>query len=386
MSREMRGHGNVYQPTYRDRHGKLKHVSTWWIFHSVKGRRITENTQTEEKAVAKRLLKRRIGEAGIGKRLGPEIDRATISDLLALVEADYAANSRRSLDRVKQAGKHLRDFLSGDAKVRELSTNQITKYKVHRLGEGAKPSTVNYELAILRRGFGLGVEDGCVGAIPTIKKLEVHNARQGFFEPEQYRAVKKHLPDYLKPVAEVAYITGWRTRSELLTRQWRHIDFVKGWLNLEPGEGKTREARSFPFTPELRTVLEVQRGKVREIERRLECVIPWVFVHEDGSRIRDFRGAWKEACKDALVPGRLVHDFRRTAVRNLESAGVSRSSAMKLTGHKTEAVYVRYAIQDEASLMEAAEKLAKLHATLAIKPASDTGPKEKCESSAKVSA
>jgi len=59
---------------------------------------------------------------------------------------------------------------------------------------------------------------------------------------------------------------------------------------------------------------------------------------------------------------------------------------MKLTGHKTEAVYVRYAIQDEASLMEAAEKLAKLHARLAIKPASDTGPKEKCESSAKVSA
>ena len=180
MSREMRGHGNVYQPTYRDRHGKLKHVSTWWIFHGVNGRRITENAQTEEKAVAKRLLKRRIGEAGIGKRVGPEIDRATNSDLLALVEADYAANSRRSLDRVKQAGKHLSDFLSGDTKVRDLSTNQITKYKVHRLGEGAKPSTVNYELAILRRGFGLGVEDGCVGAIPTIKKLEVHNARQDF--------------------------------------------------------------------------------------------------------------------------------------------------------------------------------------------------------------
>src|ERR1700736_780515 len=141
MSREMRGHGNIYQPTYRDRHGKLKHVSTWWIFHSVNGRRITENAQTEEKAVAKRLLKRRIGEAGIGKRLGPEIDRATISDLLALVEADYAANSRRSLDRVKQAGKHLSDFLGSDTKVRDLSTNQITKYKVHRLGEGAKSST-----------------------------------------------------------------------------------------------------------------------------------------------------------------------------------------------------------------------------------------------------
>jgi integrase len=386
MSREMRGHGNVYQPSYRDRHGERKHVSTYWIVYSVNGRRITENARTDVKAVAKRLLKRRIGEAAIGRRAGPEIDRATIEDLLALVEADYVANSRRSLDRVKQAGKHLRCFFRGESRARDLSTSQITRYKAYRLSEGAKPSTVNYELAVLRRGFGLGLEDSCVSAIPTIRKLEVQNARQGFFEPEQYRAVVKHLPDYLQPLAATAYITGWRTQSELLTRQWRHVDLVNGWLNLEPGEGKTREARSFPFTPELRTLLETQRAKVREIERRLGRMIPWVFIHNDGTPIKDFRGAWKRACKAALVPGRLVHDFRRTAVRNLESAGVSRSSAMKLTGHRTEAIYVRYAIQDEASLMEAAGKLAELHARFAVQSASDTDNGKKCESSAKVSA
>jgi len=49
-------------------------------------------------------------------------------------------------------------------------------------------------------------------------------------------------------------------------------------------------------------------------------------------------------CRDAGVPGRILHDFRRTAVRNLERPGVSRSAAMKLTGHKTESVYRRYAI------------------------------------------
>lgn len=50
------------------------------------------------------------------------------------------------------------------------------------------------------------------------------------------------------------------------------------------------------------------------------------------------------------------------AVRNLERAGVPRSAAMKLTGHKTEAVYRRYAITDAAMLQEAAAKLAALHA------------------------
>ena len=55
---------------------------------------------------------------------------------------------------------------------------------------------------------------------------------------------------------------------------------------------------------------------------------------------------------------RIPHDFRRTAVRNLERAGVPRSVAMKLTGHKTEAVYRRYAIVCEADLTEGLKKLA----------------------------
>ena len=68
---------------------------------------------------------------------------------------------------------------------------------------------------------------------------------------------------------------------------------------------------------------------------------------------------------------RLVHNFRRIAVRNLERAGVPRSAAMKLTGHKTEAVCRRYAITDSATLQEAAVKLAVLHASGANRQSSD---------------
>jgi len=117
----------------------------------------------------------------------------------------------------------------------------------------------------------------------------------------------------LRPVAAVAYITGCRTKSELLTRQWRHVDFANGWLRLEPGESKNSDARTFPFTPELRTVLEAQRELVRQIEKAQGVIIPWVFIHppgtarcEAGSRIKNFRGAWAKACQAASVPGRLV--------------------------------------------------------------------------------
>ena len=58
---------------------------------------------------------------------------------------------------------------------------------------------------------------------------------------------------------------------------------------------------------------------------------------------------------------RIPHDLRRTAVRNLERAGVSRSDAMAMVGHKTQEIYSRYAIANETSVKEAAVKLAAQH-------------------------
>ena len=66
---------------------------------------------------------------------------------------------------------------------------------------------------------------------------------------------------------------------------------------------------------------------------------------------------WLSACRAAGVPGRIPHDFRRTAVRNLERAGVPRSSAMAMVGHKTESIYRRYATVDAGALHDAAAKL-----------------------------
>jgi integrase len=88
-------------------------------------------------------------------------------------------------------------------------------------------------------------------------------------------------------------------------------------------------------------------------------VIPYVF-HRRGQPIKSFRKAWANACRRAGLVGMLPHDFRRTAVRNLERAGVPRSVAMKLVGHKTEAMYRRYAIVSQRDLTEGVAKLAML--------------------------
>lgn len=120
---------------------------------------------------------------------------------------------------------------------------------------------------VLRRGFTLGRRARKVNTYPEFEMLQVDNALKGFFEREQYEAVVRHLPNYLKPVARAAYITGWRTASELLTRQWRHVNFANAWLRLDPGESKKGEGREFPLTPQLRAILEEQRERVRAVEK-----------------------------------------------------------------------------------------------------------------------
>jgi integrase len=189
----------------------------------------------------------------------------------------------------------------------------------------------------------LGEIAGKVAQRPYIPMLQEDNARKGFFEAPEFWAVLAELPDARKPVPEVAYVTGWRIRSELLTRQWMHVDFDAGWIRLEPGETKNREGRMFPMTPTLRAMLECQRAHTRAIERATGQVIPWVF-HRDGRPIKHFRRAWLTACKVGKAPQRIPHDFRARPSGTWSALACRGRPAMKMVGHKTEAIYRRSAI------------------------------------------
>jgi len=363
------GTGSVYRPAYRSASGEPRKGRLYWIRYRVGGQTKLEATKTANRQDAERLLRQRLARVDRGEASLPVAERTTFEDLRVLIWDDYAVNGRRSLTRVNQALVHLQSHFAA-TRAATWDLERVQGYTSDRLEDGAARATVNYELAILKRMLRLGHRLGRVDRLPYIPMLANQNARTGFFEKDTLGALLQALPPDLRPPVRVAYLTGWRLPSEILSRQWHHVDLKAGWLRLEPGETKSGEGRMFPLIPALLTVLRAQRKATTALELQLGHNVATVFHTATGSPLfyrtdrwqvsTYFRKGWKEAVTEAGLEGRIPHDFRRSATRNLLRAGVSLPAVMKMVGWETTAMLRRYAIADESMLREAGEKLARL--------------------------
>jgi len=349
----------------------------WWARYRVAGKEMWESLKTTTRKEAEKRLVVLADRVGRGDHMAPAARRLTFADLERKLMDSYRLKGNRSLDRVEQAlAKHLRPAFEGQ-RASAITTDRIQRYEVDRLAAGASRSTVNYELALLRNAFALAGESNPQLARPTIKTPDPHNARTGFFEPEDFAAVAAELPDDLRAVMTFGYYTGWRVQSEVLPLTWQQVDFRAGVVRLNTNTTKNTEGRVFPFDamPVLAALLKEQRELTSATELTTGQIISHVF-HRNGKPIKSYRHGWHAACQRASVTkglgglsvvarphleGRIVHDFRRTAVRNLVRAGVPETTAMKLTGHKTRAIFDRYDIQNEADLRAGVAKLATFH-------------------------
>jgi integrase len=319
---------------------------------------------------AERLLALRKGNAERGMPQAPRAGRLTFDEAMADVVADYTLHKRRSLDALKRRIQlHLLPAFSG-WKLAAVTTTALRAFVARRQAENAKPATINRELAVIGHAFTLAMEAGSLFARPKIPTLsEKGNERRGFFEPEAFASVCRYLPGPLVRLVTFLYITGWRGKSEGQKLLWAWVDFAAGEVRLPAGVSKTQEPRTFPFTNELRALLIEQRAVVDAIQREHQRVVPHVFCYEDGRPIKYWWRTWHSACKRAGVPGRVVHDFRRTAIRRMVRSGIPERVAMQMCGHKTRAVFERYNIVSSSDLLDAA---AKLNATSTISAVSDT--------------
>lgn len=333
-----------------------KRGTVWWIKYHRQGRPFYETSGSSARDDAKNLLRLREGDIARGVPVTPQVNRCTIDELLADVVTDYVTNKRKSLaDLKRRIDLHLVPKLGG-RRAAAITTADVRRYTELRQAEEASNAQINRELSALKRAYTLATQGSKVLVRPHIPMLKERNVRTGFFEPPQYLGVRSKMPGPLQAVIGFAYLTGWRVDSEVLPLQWRQVDFAGGVVRLDAGTTKNDEGRTFPLTAELRALLEAQRVYTDAAQRKLGRIIPEVF-HRNGKAIRDFRKAWATACTAAGVAGRIPHDFRRTAVRNLVRAGIPERVAMTLTGHKTRSVFERYNIVSEGDLRAAAAKL-----------------------------
>ena len=324
-----------------------KRGSIYWIAHNHLGQEHRESSQSENESVARKLLKKRIGEVANGQFIGPSAERLSFEHIADALVTDYEINKLRSVRSVKLSLKHLRrTFALGRAV--DITTDKIKNYIASRRGDGAANASINRELSALKRMFKLAVESGKLRFAPHIPMLAENNARQGFVDQGVFLALREHLPPYLKGPITFLYLSGWRL-GEMKALEWRHVDLAGKVVRLRPEISKNEDGRVLPLLGELLEIVE--RAKP---QRRLDC--SYVF-HLDGEQVGDFKRSWATACKKAGVGKILVHDLRRTAVRNMVKAGIPDRTAMTLSGHKTRSVFDRYNIVSEADLALAAERL-----------------------------
>jgi integrase len=315
-------------------------------------RQVRESARTADRKQALETLRQRLSEVAQrnGEGAGPE--RIKINALLTLLVEDYRRQDKADLYQAQlRIEKHLRPAF-GEIIAAKLTSKDIREYIEKRL-KGAANATINRELAIVRRAYNLGaLEDPpLVYRVPRIPKLKEDNIREGFLEPDQYRAIVDDLPDPVKPVFVLGYHLGMRTGELLaLKRDW--VDLAEGLIYVNGRVTKNRKAKTAPIYGDMAAWLEMllTRGKLQSPNSK------HLFIWEDGSPIKDFRGSWEKACESAGLPELLFHDLRRTAVRNMIRAGVPEKVAMEVSGHKTASMLWRYNIVDARDIKEAGRR------------------------------
>lgn len=238
--------------------------------------------------------------------------------------------------------------------VTQITTDLASRFVRGRKADGVGNAAINRSLAALRRMLKLAKRSRKIHDVPFIEFLKEPPARKGFLGRSDFEKLIKLLPTHLRPLVTFLYWCGCRI-GETLQIEWSQVDLDARQIRLEPEQTKGDEGRIIPLSSELVDTL-------RQIGPKQGQVF-------NGTNLRK---EWNKACAscglgtltevegrpyDPVYSGLTLHDLRRSAVRNLRKAGVSEKEAMRISGHKTRAVFDRYNIVSTDDVMDAMRKL-----------------------------
>ena len=390
--RGRRGGGSIYK------HPGSRNLYISWT-HGLK--RMSMSTGSPELIVAQQMLAEKLSAAR-AQTPAPNL-QLTIQDLFDAMIRQQETKGRKSIACTRYRwNKHLKsDF--GRMKSTALSVPLLESYiRNRREKQHAAKASVNRELGILRASYLLGIQRGMISYAPCFKGLmldESDNVRDHYVSEQEFAKIMFHIRELpIRTIVETAYRLGWRY-SELLALRVRHLDVENHVLRLDAGSTKNSDSRAVPLEPDLFNLLSACAGRRKPQE--------WLFVREDGSRVREMRHTWQRACVAAglahwvhktcyraavrehgvknvdpkdFVPnelhrcpscearvyhtalkycGVIFHDTRRAAATNMIRRGIPALTAMKFTGHRTLKMFSRYKLAEMEELQAASKKMAE---------------------------
>jgi hypothetical protein len=288
--------------------------------------------------------------------------------------------------------RRLLAFFPGGQLVTAVDDLALLRYLAHARKQKRSDNSTRLDFAWLKKALTAAQRKRLLPWVPEFPEVK-QVRREQTLAPGELEKILSHMPPWYRLFFQAAEEVGWRARSELTTRKWTHVDLGPekwacscgptlaescdtcglgrpGWLLLEATSTKAGKARQFPMTRRLRELLGAARRHVLEVQQRTGRIVPWVFCRDDGSRFKDYSGAWHAALRKAGIgklegrkgpwsSARVVHDIRRTTLRRWERGNrLDLTTRLDLAGH-TEKAHAMYLEQgpDQEALRAAAVKL-----------------------------
>ena len=366
------GTGSLYQQPGTDR---------WTISYYSNGKRVREAANTTSRQRAQELLSTRLASVAKGEPL--DLCRPQrVQELYAHLKKQNDLNGKPT-DTARWR-LHLEPAFATVLASR-ITAPMVLAYRAQRQAAAASVATVNRELALLRHVLRVAYRDNLLVREPRIQLAPENNVRTGFVDDaklDELRQAAAKVGLWMRTFVELGATYGWR-RGEMLGLRCRQVDFaagVHGVARLETGTTKNRHGREVPLTRAVRLLLEQCCTGKRPTDHVLTRGRP-------PRPVGDVRCAWRNLCikvglgqwrcrtpqcdtvqakrkrcpkckrRDWEYLGLLVHDLRRTGVRNLRRAGVAEEVAMTISGHRTSSTFRRYDIVCNEDKVVALEKL-----------------------------
>lgn len=267
-----------------------------------------------------------------------------------------------------------------------IDREHILNYRADVAAESSKVYA-NRQLFILKSVFAKALESGSINKdeVAGIRYLsETAHERKKYMRPAQLEellavAGQGRARHYLPLVILLAVEHG-ASRQELLDLQWRDIDFDDGETGIiRLHRTKTNVTRVQRLMPRTREAL-LQRWaflQERRRSRRIAVKGDYVVSHLDGSRMGDFKQAWKQTCAALGLEDFHFHDNRHTFCSNILMAGGTLKHAKEMIGHKTLRMTDRYSHLEGVSDNPMQAALAAHYSCSVGLPASPKGPEGK---------